>query len=50
MSALTVEVLAGYEALDDCRKQALLDDIEGFLDKQRSERRAQQRAAKAAVS
>jgi hypothetical protein len=46
MSALTAEVLAGHEALDDCRKQALLDCIEGFLDEQRSE----QRAAKAAVS
>lgn len=46
MSALTAEILAGYEALDESRKQELLDCIEGFLEEQRSERRAEQRAAK----
>jgi hypothetical protein len=46
MSALTSEVLAGHEALDESRKQELLDYIEGFVEEQRSERRAEHRAAK----
>jgi hypothetical protein len=50
MSNLTAEILAGYEALDEGRKQELLDYIEGFLEDQRSERRAEQRAAKADVA
>jgi hypothetical protein len=36
MSALTSEVLAGYEALDERRKQELRDCIVGFLEEQRS--------------
>jgi len=47
MSALTSEILAGYEALDEGRKLELLDYIEGFLEEQRSERRAEQHAAEA---
>jgi len=47
MSALTSEILAGYEALDKGRKQELLDYLEGFLEEQRSERRAEQQAAEA---
>ena len=50
MSALTSEVLAGYEALDESRKQEVLDYIEGFLEEQRSERRAEQRAASAPMA
>jgi hypothetical protein len=46
MSALTSEIPAGDEALDESRKDDLLDCIEGFLQEQRSERRAQERAAK----
>jgi hypothetical protein len=46
MNALTSEILAGYEDLDESRKQELLDCIEGFLEEQRSERRAEQRSAK----
>ena len=46
MSTLTAEILAGYDALDESRKQELLNCIEGFLEEQRSERRAEQRAAK----
>ena len=44
---LTSEILAGYEALDEGRKQELLGYIEGFLEEQRSERRAEQQAAEA---
>ena len=50
MSALTAEILAGCEALDENRKQELLDCIEGFLEEQRSERRAQQLAGKAPMA
>ena len=50
MSALTAEILAGYEALDDYRRQALLDYLEEVLEEQRSERRAEQRAAKVAMA
>jgi len=46
MSALTAEILGGYEAPDESRKRKLLDYIEGFLEEQRSEWRAGQRAAK----
>jgi hypothetical protein len=46
MSALTAEILAGYEALDESRKQELLECLQGFLKEQRSERRAGQQAAK----
>jgi len=46
MRPLTSQTLARYEALDESRKQELLDCLEGFLEEQRSERRAQQRAAK----
>jgi len=50
MSALTAEILAGYEALDESRKQELLDCMEGFLEEQRSQRRAEQQAAKTATA
>jgi hypothetical protein len=46
MSALAAEILAGYEALDETRKQELLDCLEGFFEEQRSERRAQHRTAR----
>ena len=45
MSALTSEILAGYEALDESRQQELLDYLDEFLEEQRSERRAEQQAA-----
>ena len=50
MSALSAEILAGCEALDETRKQELLDCIEGFLEEQRSERRAEQQAAMAPMA
>ena len=50
MNNLTAEILAGYEALDEGRKHELLDCIERLLEEQRSQRRAEQRAAKAAVA
>ena len=50
MSALTSEILAGYEALDESRKQELLVCIEGFLEEQRSERRAEQLSAKPSLA
>jgi hypothetical protein len=34
MSALTSEILAGYEALDERRKQQILGCTEGFVDEQ----------------